>query len=194
MKTAHDLPRFYQLYVSLSDTEPPIWRRLLVLDSTTLAALHDALQISMGWTDSHAHEFTKGKDAYGPPDPELPGSKDDRRVALAGLLEEPGDHMKYIYDLGDFWEHDIVLEEIGPVREGVSYPAVIGGDRACPPEDCGGTPGYADLLVALADRSHPQHAEIAAWVGRSFDPAVFDVAGVNKRIQQKSSPRMPERL
>jgi hypothetical protein len=146
----------YQLKVTLLGTMPPIWRRLLVPANVTLAQLHDVLQAAMGWQDCHMHEFSAGHRHFGRPNPEdrlmgMPPVENERTVRLSGVLGRVGAKALYTYDMGDSWEHGIVLEKRLPVDPGTAYPVCTGGERACPPEDCGGIGGFYDLLDALGD-------------------------------------------
>ncbi|HUL12053.1 MAG TPA: plasmid pRiA4b ORF-3 family protein [Methylococcaceae bacterium] len=175
----------YQLKVSLQGSKPPIWRRLLVAADITLPKLHDILQISMGWTDSHLHSFRTGNEYFGQPDGDFPSAmKSEARVKLNSLLQREKDSVIYEYDFGDSWEHRIVLEKILPFDEQVKLPRCTAGKRACPPEDCGGIWGYSDLLDTLQDPQHPDHDEMKEWLGGDFDPEFFDMAGVNKMLAQ----------
>jgi hypothetical protein len=124
-------------------TAPPIWRRLLVGSDITLSGLHDLLQLAMGWTNSHMHEFQFRGQCYGSNDPErgLAEGIDERKVRLNQLLVRVGAKIVYTYDFGDSWEHAIVLEKCLPVDPNMAYPACTGGRGACPPEDCGGVGG-----------------------------------------------------
>jgi len=88
----------------------------------------------------------------------------------------------YTYDMGDFWEHAIVLEKRLPVDPNLKYPACLGGERACPPEDCGGIPGYYDLLEARRDPTDPRHGELLAWVGEEWNPDAFSIDDVNRSL------------
>ena len=147
----------YQLKVTLLDTNPPIWRRLLVPSDLNLAQLHDVLQVAMGWQDGHLHEFSAGGRRFGPRDPEDQFTADDvgdeRKVRVSGLFGRTGAKALYTYDFGDTWEHNIVLEKRLPAAPNMIYPRCTDGQLACPPEDCGGIPGFYDLLDALLHRS-----------------------------------------
>jgi pRiA4b ORF-3-like protein len=173
--------RVYQIKITLDGTKPPIWRRLLVPGSVTLAKLHDILQIAMGWTDSHLHQFEARGEFYGKPDPEFGAPmKAESRVRLDEVLVRVKDAMIYEYDFGDGWTHKIVLEKILEPAEGIVAPSCIAGARACPPEDCGGIWGYEELLGALGDPSHPEHDEMLEWMGGPFEPEHFDADEINK--------------
>ncbi len=145
--------------------------------------LHVAIQDAMGWLDYHLHMFRLrgtglGERAeIGIPDPDgddLMPCLAGWEVPLAAYLEQVGDRAVYEYDFGDGWEHEVTLEEIGERAAGTRYPICLAGRRACPPEDCGGIPGYEELLAALGDPAHPEHAEFLEWVGGEFDPEAFD--------------------
>lgn len=169
----------HQPKVTLRGVRPAVWRRLVVPAAITLDRLHDALQIAMGWTDSHLHRFVAGDTVYGPVDPEswYPMT-DEAGVRLDRVLRKAGDRVRYEYDFGDGWEHDIVLEEAGV---GVGRVECLAGRGACPPEDCGGPGGYAELCAILADPAHPEHAERREWLGRPLAER-FDRASVNRGL------------
>jgi hypothetical protein len=88
----------------------------------------------------------------------------------------------YEYDFGDEWMHQVIVEERFPPEEGVRYPRCVGGERACPPEDCGGPWGYADFAEAARNPDHERHADILEWVGDEFDPEAFDIEAVNRQL------------
>lgn len=170
----------YQIKVTLNGIRPPVWRRLLVPSSLSLMNLHDVLQIAVGWTDSHLHQFVARGILYGQPDPEFGmGQVNERRVRLDEVLRAEKDAMTYEYDFGDGWEHKIILEKVlGNAEHGVA-PSCIAGARACPPEDCGGVWGYANLLKIISDSSHPEHREMLEWLGDQFEPERFDISETN---------------
>jgi hypothetical protein len=177
----------YQIKVTLLGTKPPIWRRLLVPPSLTLAQLHDAVQTAMGWHGGHMHEFRAGQRYFGTPDPEsrsmgMDPVENERKVRLSEVLRKSGPKLIYTYDLGDSWEHAIVLEKQLPVDPNVSYPTCTDGQLACPPDDCGGIPGFYDLVEAIADPHHEQHKELREWLGYDFDPLAFSIDSVNQML------------
>jgi hypothetical protein len=177
----------YQLKVPLLDTRPPIWRRLLVPAGLTLEQLHDVLQVAMGWDDSHLHDFRIGQKRFGKPDPNdrlmgLPAVANERTMHLFTVLGKVGAKAVYTYDLGDSWEHAIVVEKVLPLEPGVPYPICVGGKLQGPPEDCGGIPGYYNLLEAIRDPAHDEHEEMLDWIGGDFDPEAFSVDDVNQRL------------
>ncbi len=177
----------YQLKISLRGiSKPPVWRRVLVPDAIRLDELHEVILHTMGWDGSHLHVFTHGWAEYGTPDADL-GHRDERRVYLSELLAGAGDRLRYTYDFGDGWEHDIVLERALPLEAAVQYPRCLAGKGACPPEDCGGVWGYADLKEILADPAHEDHQEMLEWLdldsAGAFDPASFSTADVNGSLE-----------
>ena len=175
-------PAIYELKVTLRDSRPPIWRRLRVRNDITLAKLHDLVQDVMGWEDCHMHLFVAGGKNYGANNPEFPQWENEQTVSLAQVLRKPKDSLVYEYDFGDGWEHTIVLEQQLEATPGGTYPYVVDGKRACPPEDCGGVGGYRQLLAVLADPKHPQHAEMREWADELFDPDAFNADAFNRQI------------
>jgi len=178
----------YQIKVTLERSNPPIWRRLLVPNTTTLPKFHAILQAAMGWTDSHLHMFVVGQARYSMPDPEFddPEMVDERRKPLKRLLKEKGDALVYEYDFGDGWRHRIKLERVIAPEPDMAIPNCIAGERACPPEDVGGIPGYEGFLEAILDPKHPDHTRDLEWVGGQFDPEAFDLEEANSRMPKGS--------
>ncbi|QGN48428.1 plasmid pRiA4b ORF-3 family protein [Micromonospora sp. WMMD558] len=178
----------YQIKVGLRGARPPIWRRLEVPADVTLARLHELIQVAFGWTDSHLHVFETRYGSFGRPDAEL-GHRAASRVSLEQVAPVAGDKLRYTYDFGDNWEHDILVEKILGRDASVAYPRCVGGRRAAPPEDCGGVWGYADLVDVLGDPTHPEHRDRLAWLDldepTDFDPARFDAKAVTAALQQR---------
>ena len=166
----------YQLKITLLDTKPPIWRRVLVDGRSPLDQLHDVIQAAFGWWNYHLHEFEVARTRYGVPDPDddWDPPRDERRTRLDAIASE-GSAFRYTYDFGDGWDHRIVVEKVLAPTTDTAVPACTGGRRACPPEDCGGTGGYRELLAILADPEHPEHRGRLEWLGAPFDPEAFDV-------------------
>ncbi len=170
-----------QFLIVLPNTDPLVWRRVQVPESYSFWDLHVAIQDAMGWKDYHLHEFTlvdskTGRGSrIGIPDDEMP----DERPCLAGwkvpiarYLSHGSDPVRYRYDFGDDWEHTLEFEDIVP-SDGGAYPRCVAGAGACPPEDVGGTYGYAEFLKVIHDARHPEHDAMLQWVGGSFDPHAF---------------------
>jgi hypothetical protein len=181
--------QIYQLKVTLDRIKPPIWRRIQVPGELTLPRLHAVLQISMGWTNSHLHGFRVGEQFFAEPSPDYFDLKvmDERRVRLSQIAPELGDRLIYEYDFGDSWEHELVVEQILTPEPGVGYPRCMAGKRACPLEDLGGAPGYAEFLAAVKNPRHPEHGEYMRWVGSPFDPEAFDLERTNALIHTFST-------
>lgn len=158
----------YQLKISLLEIEPEIWRQVLVPRGVRLDRLHEIFQVAMGWTNSHLHEFRVGDIRYGEPDPEFDEGdvRDERNVRLCEVAPGVNDSFLYEYDFGDSWEHLVVVEKVLTPEESPAHlPVCLAGARACPPEDCGGVPGYESFLEALR-RPHARGAPGHAHVGR----------------------------
>jgi len=174
-----------QLRLDLTGVEPPIWRRVVVPEDFTLGDLHAAIQIALGWQDMHLHEFVSERGRWGPPDEEAPGEQgDEDGVTIADVLPAEGDALRYEYDFGDGWQHEITREPLSEEPE--ELPVCTGGERAGPPEDSGGPDGYEQLLAALADPEHPDHQEMVdslAAEGEEFDPERVDLDLVNKELR-----------
>lgn len=173
----------YRIKASLRYIEPPIWRRIEVPSDITLAKLHAVLQAAMGWRNVHLHAFRIGREIYGKPDRSMPdyAMNDERKTCLDAIAGQ-GDTIIYEYDFGDGWEHTLKIEKVFPPEPKVRYPRCTAGRRACPPEDCGGPPGYAHLLDVLRDPRHEEHEELRDWLPSGFDPEAFDADAINKRL------------
>jgi hypothetical protein len=176
----------YRLRVTLAGTEPAVWRSVLVSGNQSLRKLHDVIQAAMGWTNSHLHLYASAdrKDIVSDPRFELDGARDEGRVKVRSFAPEVGHRFLYEYDLGDSWTHDVLVEEILLPEKAGRLPRCIGGERACPPEDCGGVSGFLDLIEAMRDPSHPRRDHYLEWLGRAFDPEAFDVGETNDRLRR----------
>lgn len=185
----------YQIKVTLNDSKPPIWRRVLVEDTTTLGKLHTILQTAMGWTNSHLHHFIINDDFYGEPDEDEFSdieTKNEKRFRLNQFVTRKGFKFVYEYDFGDSWEHTILVEAILPAEKGTQYPVCIAGKRACPPEDVGGVWSYEDFLKVIANPKDPQYEEMMEWLGVKFDPERFNLAHVNEGLRHPRRARMED--
>lgn len=180
----------YQLKLTLMETDPPIWRRLRAPGSATLAQLDRVIQAAMGWTNSHLHTFTAGGTVYAVPSPDWDVEmEDERRFRLEQVAKETGEAFVYEYDLGDSWQHQVLVEAVR-FEKGPAEAACLAGERACPPEDSGGVHGYYEKLECLRDKRHPEHRETKRWLddvsGGPFDPEAFDLASVNRALKRLS--------
>ena len=189
--------QIYQIKVTLDDTHPPIWRRILVPGNTTLLKLHDILQIVMGWEGSHLHMYTMEGIIYGDPaDDEYGdlGTEDEANYKLSQVIYGEGQRFTYQYDFGDSWDHTLLVEKILQPEESFRYPLCLKGKRACPPEDVGGVWGYVNFLEAIHDTNHSDHEEYLAWTGGEFDPEAFDLEEINTRLHRMGRGRSKEAL
>ena len=173
--------QIYQIKVTLNHSKPSIWRRILVPSDITLEDLHYILQVAMGWTNSHLHQFIVGRTSYGEPHPDYDlEMRDERRVRLNQVIAGEGFKFAYEYDFGDSWVHTLLVETILPLEAGRQYPVCVKGRRACPPEDVGGMWGYGEFLEAIRDADHPRHEEYLVWAGGELDPDEFDLEETNE--------------
>ncbi|AEE50768.1 plasmid pRiA4b ORF-3 family protein [Haliscomenobacter hydrossis] len=176
-----------QLKVQLEGINPLIWRTFQIDQTETFFDLHEILQIVMGWENAHLFEFQIKERKIGllPDEEEMwdtdANLEDSESIMLIDLNLQVGDTLRYIYDFGDHWGHLLTVEKI--TTEETDCPICLGGARNCPPEDCGGAPGYADFLDALKNPNHPQHEEIIDWI-EEFDPEDFDMGETNEILQE----------
>jgi hypothetical protein len=180
--------KIYQIQIALKGFKPKIWRRLLVPLDILLSEFHKIIQVSMGWTNSHLHQFIKNNVYYGAP------SEDDwddfpindySKIKLSFLLKKENDKFKYEYDFGDGWEHDIILEKILPANDNFKNPICLAGKMNCPPEDCGGVWGYSAMLKILKQPNHKEYGSYIEWLGGKFDPEHFDMDELNEMLRTK---------
>ena len=189
----------YELKIVLLGTKQPIWWRLRVPGDANLGWLHAVIQVAIGWTNSHLHHFLTRDARYADPrhiEDAGFGDEPDRNEAKARLVQiapHEGDQFGYEYDFGDSWEHEITVEKILPNEAAAATTALcLEGTRACPPEDCGGIWGYAELLKTLKNPKHPEHKTMKEWLGRPFDAKAFDVAKTNLWLRKLKWPRVTE--
>jgi hypothetical protein len=177
-----------RLKITLCDTDPPIWRRIEVKATTTLKALHPIIQAAMGWENYHLFQF------------EIGGHKiSGGRASLGDLAAEGVKSFLYVYDMGDNWEHELLIEKLLATDSTAAYPRFIDGAGRCPPEDVGGIPGFYEFLDALADPNHPDHDDRLEWYGGPFNEKDIDEDQIRaqltknaKRIQRKAvNPKPP---
>ncbi|WP_136795646.1 UPF0149 family protein [Desulfosediminicola ganghwensis] len=186
---------FYQLKISIKDAKPPIWRRVVVPGAITLAQLHQVIQVSMGWFNAHLHQFTIDNIDYGPVDYPIGDEDqyDENAFTLHRAARNVQKSFQYIYDFGDYWQHQILIEkrftDSGTADNDASI-KVIKGRRACPPENIGGIWGYQEFLEAYTDASHDDHATMVEWAGPDFRPESFDKNEIDEVNRILSSIRI----
>lgn len=166
--------QIFQLKVSLADVAPPVWRRVLVPGAYTLDRVHRVFQCVLGWQDCHLHSFDIDGAQYGVPDPEGELTLRDELDTRLDAVATKGGRFRYTYDFGDWWEHEVTVEDVFGADPEERYPLCSAGVGAGPPEDVGGPFGYRQFLAALADPDHPEHEPMRDWVGRPFDPSAFE--------------------
>ena len=177
-----------QLKVQLEDINPIIWRTFQIDQTETFFDLHEILQIVMGWENAHLFEFQIKERKIGllPDEDEMwdtdASLEDSESILMLDMNFKEGDSFHYIYDFGDNWKHLLTVEKV-LVDDETDCPVCLEGARNCPPEDCGGAPGYADFLDALKNPNHPQHEEIIDWI-EEFDPEDFDLEETNEILQE----------
>lgn len=175
----------------LGVSKPPVWRQLQLRADTRLDELHEILQAALGWENYHMHVFTFADEEFGVRDPEL-GHADERKVTL-GELTDIGARFRYTYDFGDDWEHEILVEDLLDPDPETHYPTLVASKGACPPEDCGGTWGYANLKAILADPSHDEHQDMLEWLGLTdaseFDPTTVPTTDIDHELALSGASR-----
>ncbi|WP_354174644.1 plasmid pRiA4b ORF-3 family protein [Arthrobacter sp. UYEF36] len=206
MDSATTVPA-YDLRVSIQDTEPEIWRRLLVPETITVPELHRVLQAAFGWENRHlfgircVDRLGQPRVIIGPDDAaEEMGDEPASGVVLFELLDAQETApvvFEYEYDFGDAWTH--IFEVMGPAELPAGAVRCIGGAKRGPVEDSGGTYGYARLIEALADPSHEEHTGLSDWYkfatgedAGTFEPDAFDVAALNNRLDELVKRLWPE--
>jgi len=181
----------YQFKITLEEAEPKIWRRIQVPENYSLWDLHTAIRDSMGWTDSHLHQFevinpkTNKKEIVGIPE-YVYGEEPLDFETLAGwelkirtyFTNSDNTIISYLYDFGDGWRHIIQFEGIYPQESDTKYPLCLDGKRACPPEDCGGVGGYENFLEIINDPQNDEHQSMLDWVGGKFNSEKFNLKKV----------------
>ncbi len=192
-------PPTYQIKITLEVVKPAIWRRLSVPGNASLSWLHAAIQLAMGWTNSHLHQFEVGGRLFSDPHVNTPAFDgepevlDEAKFSLRDVAPHEKDVLHYVDDFGDTWQHTIVVEKILPPEPDAATVAVcLDGKRACPPDDCGGPWGYQDLLKVLRNPKHEEHDSMKEWLGRPFDSEAFDVTRTDAYLRMLKWPRTTE--
>ena len=173
----------YRLTITLRGIRPAIWRCVEVPSTITLAKLHRVLQRVMGWRDTHLHQFFVDGRGIGVRDPESGDEvEDEKRLTLVEVAPAVGTKLVYLYDFSDYWQPEVLVAAIDPPGE-LRSPVCLAGERACPPEDCGGRSGYEAFLTAIGDPGHDDYEDMLAWAGGRFDPEAFDLESVNRALK-----------
>ncbi|MEE6262905.1 plasmid pRiA4b ORF-3 family protein [Plantactinospora sonchi] len=178
--------QIFQLRVALADVTPEVWRRVLVPGGYTLDRVHRVFQCAMGWQDCHLHSFDINGTQYGEPDPDGELTFRDELETRLDAVATKGARFLYTYDFGDWWEHEVAVEDVFGADPEERYPLCAGGAGACPPEDVGGPFGYRQFLAAWVDPGHPEHESMRSWLGRAFEPTDFDVDRASTLVRRLS--------
>lgn len=193
VKSAAGSTSLVHLKVTLNYIRPPIWRRLALPETTNLGDLSDIIQVAMGWNGGHLHAFKICGEQFG--DPSLTDfTQNERKVTIKSLMRGGVSRFGYTYDFGDSWEHDILIEKKRPPSDAPRGPSCVAGKRNCPPEDCGGPPGYDALLEALAAPDNPESRELLEWVDEDYDPEEFSLDVANNRVSRAADFPRPADL
>ena len=171
----------YQLKIELKHTKTKIWRRIQVNSDISLNELHHIIQISMGWTNSHLYSFILDDVGFTVKEYDDDSVKyaDARKYSLEKLkIVEP---FEYIYDFGDYWEHEITIEKKIEGKKLVN-PVCLKAEGRCPPEDIGGTHGFDEFLEIMEDKSHPERESYIEWYGSEFNPSQVDLNQINNDL------------
>jgi hypothetical protein len=174
----------FQFKISIKYLTPKIWRRFLVTDDITFNRLHLIIQDVMGWENYHLFSF-KDRDFI----IEIKEKENEmmnifgslnrkpvfeaKKTQICQIFNTPKQKMIYTYDFGDNWEHELVLEKILEYDREIKYPVCLAGKYNCPPEDCGGAPGFYEMVQAFSDKNHPEHDDVVEWLGEDYDPFYF---------------------
>lgn len=182
-KAKHPGDAILQLRITLADVaHPPVWRRVLIPSAYPLDRVHRVIQATMGWQDYHLHAFRLGDATYAAADPDDEMGYLDETKFRFGDLVAGADRIDYEYDFGDGWEHALVVEARTVADDSAVYPACVAGEGACPPEDCGGSHGFAQFKAVLAGPPGPERDALMAWAGGDYDPGRFDVSAANAAV------------
>ncbi len=170
-----------KLRIKIPDIEPEIWREILIENDITFKKLHEIIQLSFGWTNSHLYNFDVNGILFSMPDKEFENNDLDVKNKITEFLIEKGQKALYTYDFGDNWEHEIEIVDVLKKEKGIRYPKCLDGRRNGPPEDCGGIPGYEDVIDALTSKDKSEYEDLLEWLG-NYDPEKFDIDKINNAI------------
>ncbi|MDD2762968.1 MAG: plasmid pRiA4b ORF-3 family protein [Opitutaceae bacterium] len=177
--------RVQALHLTVAGLQPRIWRRLLVRETMWLSRLHEVIQVLFGWYDYQTHLFLLGDKRYGNPmNHDDVVIEDDRNVTLVDVRFSEHGRLTYDYLFAEGWHVDIRVEKTAAAEKGVVYPKCVAGERAGPPEDCGGAGAYKDMLYCLKHPETDLGHEWREWLGPDYDPEQCDLAAINKALRQ----------
>jgi hypothetical protein len=168
--------------------DPGIYRTLQIPNDLDFYQLHCILQLAMGWTNSHCHEF---RDLFRTnvvfnnmthyQEQDMPQCIDSRSIKIKDYLKENA-FMIYVYDMGDYWLHGLFVEKVISPLEGQFYPICIEGAGNCPPEDCGGVGGYFEMAAILKRKKGELYHQYVQWLGEEYNSQAFHLEETNSRL------------
>ena len=177
--------KMYEVKVSLSGSEPLIWRRVQVPRDLTLHQLHQVIQAALDWDDDHLHEFKIARKRYAPLmewGTDFDDSTVNEDIVRLNGVAKPKAKFVYLYDFGDSWHHDIQIERELEPESPARQARCVAGENACPPEDCGGIYGYYDMMDTARDPQDEEYEHTREWLGEDFDPTHFDLEATDRRV------------
>ncbi|CAN5906795.1 hypothetical protein BH11BAC7_BH11BAC7_22270 [soil metagenome] len=179
------MSKIFQFKITLQNSDPKIWRRFQVKDSISFYELHLVIQNVMGWTNSHLYQFIHNKNQFigNPEMNDWAEMTDAGEINLSEIFTKAKMKMRYEYDFGDGWNHELTLEKIVEADKKQTYPFCLKGENNCPPEDCGGIWGFYEKLEILADKKHPDYEDMLDWIGDEYDPGFFDLVEINEALK-----------
>jgi len=180
-----------QLHISLQNSDPVIYRTVQVKPETSFFELHHIIQIAMGWQNYHLFEFNLDGYRVGAIEETEKGNGygsdqvlDANTIMLKDIVSCKQDSFLYTYNFGNSWTNNITLKKSVHKEKKIYYPVCIDGQLNCPPEDCGGIPGFYYILSIIQDKKHAEYKETLQWVGKKYDPSLFDKDKINKQLKQ----------
>ena len=188
-KTARKGKQKYALIldVTLKDSPRKVYRQLIVPSDLTLNHLGEILVRAVGWEGYHLNQFIAGKTYYAEPSDDdwmMDMQEDASKFTIGSLLNRVKSKIKWEYDFGDSWVHEITLVEKQAVDDNEMVKVqLLKGSGACPPEDCGGIGGYRHLLNVLKNPDDEEYEEMIEWLGGRFDPKSFSLTAARNRVK-----------
>lgn len=193
------MKKLFELTIELIDIKPKIWRKFEINPNIDFNEFHKTIQTVMGWENRHLFDFLidnirviDDESEFIPPSPQRPSEVKAGVSKVIDYINKEGQVIFYHYDMGDYWRHKITVDKIFEVPNSDNYsPVLISGQRACPPEDCGGVDGYMRLVKVLKKPNHELYEELREWVGNDFDPDFVDLEEISKILKRNKRKKKP---
>jgi hypothetical protein len=177
--------RVFPLHLTVLGTEPRVGRVLLVRESMWLSRLHDSIQVAFDWFDYQTHVFNFEDLRFGNPlKRQEVLIEDDRDISLADLDLENRASFTYGYNFSEGWVVDIRVDKPIAMEKGLRYPHCVSGERAGPPEDCGGIEAFHDMLACLREPETELGREWREWIGPDYNPDVCNLTKINQALRR----------